>query len=98
MSGVETGKKKQQLVAGSIGNVLEWYDFAVYGFLAPFMGPLFFPDDNTVVALIKTYGIFAAGYFMRPIGGILFGHIGDRIGRKQALQWSISMMTNRASK
>lgn len=92
MSGVEPGKKKQQLVAGSIGNVLEWYDFAVYGFLAPFMGPLFFPDDNTVVALIKTYGIFAAGYFMRPIGGILFGHIGDRIGRKQALQWSISMM------
>ncbi len=85
-------KPKQHLVAGAIGNVLEWYDFAVYGFLAPIMGPLFFPSDNTMVALIKTYGIFAAGYLMRPIGGILFGHIGDRIGRKQALQWSIALM------
>ncbi|KGE03700.1 L-Proline/Glycine betaine transporter ProP [Pseudohaliea rubra DSM 19751] len=72
--------------------MLEWYDFAIFGFLAPTMSPLFFPDDDPVVALIQTYGIFAAGYLMRPLGGIVFGHIADRIGRTQALRWSIAMM------
>jgi MHS family proline/betaine transporter-like MFS transporter len=79
-------------VAGSVGNILEWYDFAVYGFLAPAMSPLFFPDDDKLSALINTYGIFAAGYLMRPLGGVVFGHIGDRFGRKRALQLSITMM------
>lgn len=79
-------------LAGSVGNVLEWYDFAVYGFLAPAMSPLFFPKEDALSGLINTYGIFAAGYLMRPIGGVLFGHIGDLMGRKKALQWSIAMM------
>lgn len=79
-------------LAGSVGNILEWYDFAVYGFLAPAMSPLFFPEDDKLSALINTYGIFAAGYLMRPLGGIVFGHIGDRFGRKRALQLSITMM------
>ena len=78
--------------AGAIGSVLEWYDFAIFGFLAPFMGPLFFPDADPVVALIQTYGIFAAGYLMRPLGGVLFGYIADRLGRTRALRWSIAMM------
>lgn len=79
-------------LAGSVGNVLEWYDFAVYGFLAPIMSPLFFPSEDQLSGLINTYGIFAAGYLMRPIGGIFFGHIGDLMGRKKALQLSIAMM------
>ena len=63
-------------VAGAVGSVLEWYDFAIFGFLAPFMGPLFFPDEDPIVALIQTYGVFAIGYLMRPLGGVLFGAIG----------------------
>jgi len=83
---------KRHVLAGTVGNILEWYDFAIYGFLAPVISPLFFPDDNDVTGLIKTYGVFAAGYLMRPIGGVIFGHIGDRMGRKKALQLSIAMM------
>ena len=92
VSNTPSSSQKKQAIAGTIGNVLEWYDFAVYGFLAPVMSLLFFPSDNAMTALIKTYGIFAAGYLMRPLGGILFGYIGDRKGRKKALQLSIAMM------
>jgi MHS family proline/betaine transporter-like MFS transporter len=88
----EQEKAGKHVLAGTVGNVLEWYDFAVYGFLAPVMSPLFFPEDDTLTGLINTYGIFAAGYLMRPIGGIVFGHIGDRMGRKKALQLSIALM------
>jgi len=79
-------------IGGIFGNILEWYDFAVFGFLAPIMGVLFFPNEDPMAGLIKTYGIFAAGYLMRPLGGIIFGHIGDKYGRKKALQLSIGMM------
>lgn len=79
-------------VAGIFGNILEWYDFAVFGFLAPVMSTLFFPEDDPLAGLIKTFGVFAAGYLMRPLGGILFGHVGDKQGRKKALQLSILMM------
>jgi len=83
---------RRRILAGTVGNVLEWYDFAVYGFLVPIMGPLFFPDVDPLTALINTYGIFAAGYLMRPLGGVIFGRIGDLMGRKKALQLSIIMM------
>lgn len=79
-------------IGGIFGNILEWYDFAVFGFLAPIMGGLFFPADDPMAGLIKTYGVFAAGYLMRPLGGIVFGHIGDKYGRKKALQLSIVIM------
>ena len=88
----KSDNESRHALAGTIGNVLEWYDFAVYGFLAPVMSPLFFPEDDVISGLINTYGIFAAGYLMRPLGGVIFGHIGDRVGRKTALQLSIAMM------
>jgi MHS family proline/betaine transporter-like MFS transporter len=78
--------------AGSIGNLLEWYDFAVFGYFAPFIGAQFFPTDDPMSALINTFGVFAAGYLARPIGGVLFGQIGDRLGRTRALQLSIFLM------
>lgn len=84
------GKRAQ--LAGAFGNILEWYDFAVFGFLAPVMSPLFFPASDAVAGLLKTYGIFAAGYFMRPLGGVVLGWIGDRLGRKRSLQISIFLM------
>ncbi|MCP4198554.1 MAG: MFS transporter, partial [Proteobacteria bacterium] len=83
---------KRSLIAGFSGNILEWYDFTVYGFFATVIGSQFFPNEDKVVQLISSFGIFAAGYLMRPIGGIVFGHIGDRQGRKKALLISILLM------
>jgi MHS family proline/betaine transporter-like MFS transporter len=88
---VSTSQLKTSLT-GAIGNVLEWYDFAVFGFLAPLMSSQFFPASDKESALIKTFGVFAAGYLARPIGGVLFGQIGDRFGRKRALQLSVAAM------
>ena len=79
-------------LGGVVGNIMEWYDFAVFGFLAPIITLHFFPNDTPLTGLIMTYGIFATGYMMRPLGGIFFGYIGDKMGRKHALILSIFMM------
>ena len=79
-------------LAGSVGNLLEWYDFAVFGYFAPFISTQFFPANDPVAGLINTFGVFAAGYLMRPIGGVLFGQIGDRLGRARALRLSVFVM------
>jgi MHS family proline/betaine transporter-like MFS transporter len=79
-------------LAGGVGNLLEWYDFAVFGYFAPFISAQFFPTDDPVSGLISTFGVFAAGYLARPVGGVLFGQIGDSLGRARALQLSILMM------
>lgn len=81
------------LVAGALGNALEWYDFAAYGFLAAIFAKNFFPDSDAFVGLIAAFGIFAASFLMRPIGGIVFGHVGDRYGRRRALFLSAATMT-----
>ena len=89
----KTGRKGfRDTAAGIVGNVLEWYDFAAFGFLAPYIAIAFFPSDNEFAGLIKTFAIFAVGYLMRPLGAILFGHIGDRVGRREALLLSVIMM------
>ena len=80
------------VTASLIGNLFEWYDFALFGYFAPIIGKLFFPSDNKAVELIAAFGAFAAGYLIRPIGGIIFGHIGDRMGRKKAMVLSILLM------
>ncbi|MAV51106.1 MAG: MFS transporter [Hyphomonadaceae bacterium] len=77
---------------GAIGNVLEWYDFAIYGFFATILAANYFPSDNPTVSLVASFGAFAAGFLMRPVGGALFGHIGDTIARNRALFLSILMM------
>ncbi len=84
--------RSNHVIAGAFGNILEWYDFAVFGFLAPAMANQFFPAHDSLAGLIRVYGVFAAGYLMRPLGGMIFGHIGDRMGRKRALELSILMM------
>ncbi len=83
---------RRAIAAGAVGNALEWYDFAVFGFFAPVISTQFFPADDHLAGLINTFGVFAAGYLMRPIGGFLFGHLGDRLGRRRALLISIIAM------
>ena len=80
------------ILAGLIGNVMEWYDFAVYGYFATVIGRLFFPSSNPTASLIGAFGAFAAGFLVRPLGGLLFGRIGDRVGRRTALQLSVMAM------
>lgn len=94
MSNVETHHlaRRRVVAAGIIGNVMEWYDFAIYGFFARTIGALYFPADNPTTSLLAAYAVFAVGFFMRPLGAILFGHIGDRIGRGPALLWSVVAM------
>jgi MHS family proline/betaine transporter-like MFS transporter len=75
-----------------IGNALEWFDFAIYGYLASVFGQLFFPNLDPYAALLSSYGVFAVAFIMRPIGAILFGHLGDKLGRKKALIWSLGCM------
>lgn len=87
-----TKNRNMTILSGVVGNILEWYDFAVYGFFAPILGKLFFPAEDPVTSLIASFGAFAAGFLMRPIGGAVFGHIGDRMGRKKALNLSVLMM------
>lgn len=83
---------KKSVIGGMIGNIMEWYDFALYGFFAPVISQLFFPSDNHFTSLIATFGVFAVGFTMRPLGGVFFGWIGDRRGRAAVLRLSIIMM------
>nr|WP_256372705.1 MFS transporter [Roseibium sp. RKSG952] len=80
------------VAAGAVGNVLEWFDFALYGYLAQYIGPLFFPSADPLSSLLAVYGTFAAGYLARPLGGMVFGHIGDVFGRRYVMLISIMMM------
>jgi MHS family proline/betaine transporter-like MFS transporter len=83
---------RRAITAGIIGNVLEWYDFGVYGFFAAIIAAQYFPSDDASVSLIAAFGAFAAGFLMRPVGAAFFGYIGDRVGRIRALQLSVFFM------
>jgi len=83
---------RRLLLAGVAGNVLEWFDFAVYGFFAVIIGKLFFPEADPVAQVIAAFGVFAVGLLMRPIGGVLLGHIGDKYGRHKAMLISVAAM------
>ncbi|MGL5784744.1 MAG: MFS transporter [Alphaproteobacteria bacterium] len=90
-------EKKQLLrrviVSCMIGNALEWYDFALYGYFATIIAQQFFPLTDPFASLMATYAVYAVGFIMRPLGAIVFGHIGDKKGRKEALLWSIYLMS-----
>ncbi|MGO8916844.1 MAG: MFS transporter [Stellaceae bacterium] len=85
-------RRREAVVAGVIGNVLEWYDFAVYAYLVPVISQLFFPDANAYKSLLTTLLVFGVGFGMRPVGSIIFGVFGDRYGRRLALSAVIFLM------
>ena len=78
--------------AGLIGNVLEWFDFAVYGYFSTDIGNLFFPSENHTVGQLAALGVFAIGFAARPLGSVVLGMVGDRIGRRALLTLSIALM------
>jgi MHS family proline/betaine transporter-like MFS transporter len=89
---IEPATPRRAIVAGIAGNVMEWYDFSIYGYFATVIGREFFPAQDATSSLIAAFGVFAAGFLMRPIGSLVFGHIGDKLGRKLALTTSVTVM------
>ncbi len=79
-AGVNTEEKKV-IFASSLGTVFEWYDFYLYAVLAPFFAALFFPPGNQTAALLSAFATYAAGFLVRPFGALVFGRIGDLVGR-----------------
>ncbi len=98
MSGEITQSDRQRTLvraasASFIGNFIEWFDYASYGFLAIVIGEVFFPESDRWVQLMLAYAIFAMSFILRPIGAVLWGQWGDRFGRRWALAWSILIMS-----
>ena len=81
-----------QILAGAVGNVMEWFDFAVYGFFASTIGEQFFPSDDPATSVIAAFAVFASGFLARPLGAAFFGHLGDRRGRRVVLRSSVVLM------
>ncbi|MDC6111170.1 MFS transporter [Serratia rubidaea] len=92
---IDSRRSRQALLAGSVGNFIEWYEFGVYGFLATVIAANFFTlqGENAVTSLILAYAAFALAFFCRPIGAVIFGRIGDRIGRRPTLIVVVLLMT-----
>jgi MFS family permease len=81
------------IAASLIGTTIEWYDFFLYGSAAALVfNKLFFPSFDPLVGTLLAFATYAVGFVARPLGGIVFGHYGDRIGRKKLLMWSLVMM------
>ncbi|WP_370581846.1 MFS transporter [Plantibacter sp. VKM Ac-2876] len=92
---ISSTARRRAIVAGSVGNFIEWYEFGIYGFLATILAAQFFSDGQQTgfESLIATYASFAIAFFFRPVGAALFGRIGDRIGRKPTLILVLVMMS-----
>ena len=90
---VEEKVAKKALVASLIGSSIEWYDYFLYGTVAALVfSKLYFPSEDPSVGLMLAYASFAIPFFIRPLGGVIFSHIGDRIGRKKTLVMTLSLM------
>src|SRR4249920_799145 len=83
---------KTVIFASSLGTVFEWYDFYLYATLAPFFATLFFPKGNDTAALLSSFATYAAGFLVRPFGALVFGRIGDLVGRKYTFLVTITVM------
>ncbi|MGH8868117.1 MAG: MFS transporter [Actinomycetes bacterium] len=84
--------RRKAVLATGVGNFMEWFDFAVYGFVATTIGQVFFPTDDPTVSLLSALAVFGVAFFFRPVGGFVFGWVGDRFGRRPALATSIILM------
>lgn len=87
-----TAEQKKIVLLSSLGGLLEFYDFTIYGLFATYFANQFFPSQNELISIIASYSIFVVGYIVRPVGGIIFSHIGDEIGRKSVLILTMILM------
>jgi MFS transporter, MHS family, proline/betaine transporter len=85
-------KRYSAALAGATGNMLEWFDFAIYGYFATALGKVFFPASDPTLQTVASFGIFAIGYLARPIGSLILGPVGDLLGRRKMMIWSIMIM------
>ncbi|RYG11089.1 MAG: MFS transporter [Chitinophagaceae bacterium] len=90
---ISTGDRIKAIIGGSIGNLVEWYDWYAYAAFAIYFSASFFPNGDQTAQLLNTAGIFAVGFLMRPIGGWLFGTVADKVGRKKAMTVSVLLMS-----
>ena len=89
---VSKSDEKFVIFASSMGTVFEWYDFYLYAILAPFFAALFFPPGNQTAALLGAFGTYAAGFLVRPFGALVFGRVGDVVGRKNTFLVTMAIM------
>src|SRR6476619_2796110 len=89
---VSPSEERRVIFASSLGTVFEWYDFYLYATLAPFFAALFFPKGNDTAALLSAFATYAAGFLVRPFGPVIFGRLGDLIGRNSTLLVTIMVM------
>lgn len=93
MSSTISRRRLRAIIGGSIGNLVEWYDWYAYSAFTIYFSASFFPGDNRTLQLLNTAAIFAVGFLMRPLGGYVFGFIGDRFGRKKSMTLSVLLMS-----
>lgn len=91
--GITAVKRRAAFVGAVCGHIFEWYDYAIYGFLAVYIGANFFDSDDPAVNTISAFAVFALAFFIRPIGGVIFGPMADRIGRRKTLLLVLSLMS-----
>src|SRR4051794_22529443 len=89
---VTPAEERRVIFASSLGTVFEWYDFYLYATLAPFFAALFFPKGNDTAALLSAFATYAAGFLVRPFGALVFGRVGDLVGRKYTFLVTIIVM------
>src|SRR6201991_4389919 len=87
-----TKEERFVIVASSTGTIFEWYDFYLYAVLAPYFASLFFPPGNDTAALLSAFATYAAGFLVRPFGAVIFGRVGDLVGRKYTFLVTIVVM------
>ncbi|MFE5704190.1 MFS transporter [Rhodococcus koreensis] len=83
---------RRAMLGLGLGNTLEWYDWMIFGLLAAFIGPQFFPSQDPVSSTLDALAVFAVGFCVRPLGGVLLGNVADRIGRRRVMLWSVGIM------
>lgn len=88
----QTTARRRVITSAAIGQFVEWYDFVVYAYTASIIATLFFPSEDRVASLLATFAVYAVGFVMRPIGGVVFGHFGDKFGRRNMLAAIILLM------
>lgn len=88
-----SSESRRVIILASLGGMLDFYDFVIFGVFSPYLSRHFFPANDSLVSLMRTFGVFAAGYLVRPFGGIVLSHVGDYLGRKRALLLSMLLMS-----